>query len=62
MTAEGFAAAGLVLPIPAERFATMVIALVDGMSQLRRMDPDAVPAELIGDAIAYLGAGVLTPS
>jgi AcrR family transcriptional regulator len=60
MTAEGFADAGIELPVPAERFATMVIALVDGMAQLQRLDPDGVPSELLGEAIAYLGAGVLT--
>jgi AcrR family transcriptional regulator len=59
MTVEGFADAGLELPVPAERFATMVIALVDGMAQLQRLDPDGVPAELLGEAVGYLGAGVL---
>jgi AcrR family transcriptional regulator len=59
MTAEGFAQAGLGLPIPAARFATMLIALVEGLAHLQRLDPAGVPAELLGEAVAYLGAGVL---
>jgi AcrR family transcriptional regulator len=54
------ARAGFVLPIPAARFATMIMALVDGVGSLHRLDPDAAPADLLTDALTYLGQGVAT--
>ncbi len=49
--------ADFTLPIPADRFATMVIAVVDGLAMLHRLDPAAAPAELLGDTLRCLGEG-----
>ena len=46
------------LSIPPERFATMVIAVVDGLAALYRLDADLVPAELLAETITYLGQGL----
>jgi AcrR family transcriptional regulator len=59
MSVEGFARAGMELPMEPERFATMVIAVVNGLASMQRLDPAAVPPEMIGEAITYLGEGVL---
>jgi AcrR family transcriptional regulator len=52
------ARAGFDLPIPAERFATMIIALVDGLGGMYRVDPDAAPVDLLPEALTYLGEGL----
>ena len=52
------ARAGFQIPIPAERFATMIIALVDGLAGLHRLDPQIAPAEMLGEALTYLGEGL----
>jgi AcrR family transcriptional regulator len=46
------------IPIPAARFATMIIALVDGVGSLHRLDPEVAPAELLTEALVYLGEGL----
>jgi AcrR family transcriptional regulator len=46
------------IPVPAEALATVLNALVEGMVQRRRADPDAVPEELFGQALLWLIAGV----
>jgi AcrR family transcriptional regulator len=50
--------AGFEIPIPAARFATMIIALVDGIGTLHRLDPEAAPAKLLTEALMYLGEGL----
>ena len=50
--------AGFDIPIPAARFATMIIALVDGVGALHRLDPEAAPADLLTEALVYLGEGM----
>jgi len=54
------AQAGFVLSIPAARFATMIIAVVDGLAALHRLDPVAAPAELLPETLACLGEGLAT--
>jgi AcrR family transcriptional regulator len=58
------ARAGFDIPIPTARFATMIIALVDGVVGLHRLDPETAPVELLTDALIYLGEGLAahTPS
>jgi AcrR family transcriptional regulator len=56
------ARAGFELPIPTARFATMIIALVDGLSVLHRLDPEDTPVELLTDALIYLGEGAAARS
>jgi AcrR family transcriptional regulator len=46
------------IPIPAERFATMIIAFVDGLAGLHRLDPDTAPVELLAETLTYLGEGL----
>jgi AcrR family transcriptional regulator len=55
---EGCARAGFELPIPAARFATMSVALVDGLANLHRLDPDSAPADLVGESLLLLGEGL----
>jgi AcrR family transcriptional regulator len=52
------ARAGFEIPIPAERFATMIIAVTDGLAGLHRLDPQAAPAELLTETLMYLGEGL----
>jgi AcrR family transcriptional regulator len=52
--------AGFEIPIPAARFATMIIALVDGIGALHRLDPEAAPPDLLTEALVYLGEGMAT--
>lgn len=59
MSVQGFAGAGTELPIDPDRFAAMLIALLNGFASLQRLDPDTVPADALGEAITYLGEGVL---
>jgi len=37
--------------------ATIVLALFQGLAQLRRLHPEAVPPELFGQALLWLRAG-----
>jgi AcrR family transcriptional regulator len=46
------------VPVPVEALATVLNALVEGLVQRRRTDPDAVPDELFGQALQWLIAGV----
>ena len=48
------------LPIPAAHFATMIIAVVDGLAGLHRLDPETAPTELLADTLIYLGEGIAT--
>jgi AcrR family transcriptional regulator len=52
------ARAGFAIPIPAERFATMIIAVVDGLAGLHRLDPQVAPSEMLAEALTYLGEGL----
>ncbi len=52
--------AGLALPIPTDRFASLVMALATGLANQRNLDPAAVPAELYTNALTYLWDGVFT--
>jgi AcrR family transcriptional regulator len=52
------ARAGFQIPIPPERFATMIIALVDGLAGLHRLDPQIAPGEMLAEALTYLGEGM----
>jgi AcrR family transcriptional regulator len=44
--------------VPAEALATVLQALVNGIVQRRRTDPDAVPEELFGQALQWMLAGI----
>jgi AcrR family transcriptional regulator len=44
--------------VPFENMATVVLALFQGLVQLRRTDPDLVPAELYGTAISWMFTGL----
>lgn len=46
------------LEVPAEALAMILHALVNGVVQLRRTDPDAVPENLFGHALQWLLAGI----
>jgi AcrR family transcriptional regulator len=59
MVADGFSRAGEDVPGDPERFATMLVALVNGFAMLQRLDPESATAELFGDAVTYLGEGAL---
>jgi AcrR family transcriptional regulator len=52
------ARASFEIPIPAERFATMIIALVDGLAGMHRLDPQIAPPEMLAEALTYLGEGL----
>jgi AcrR family transcriptional regulator len=54
------ARAGFEIPIPPARFATMIIGLVDGIGSLHRLDPETAPADLLTEALLYLGEGLAT--
>jgi AcrR family transcriptional regulator len=43
--------------VPFDSMATVVLALFQGLVQLRRTDPESVPADLYGQAIHWLFAG-----
>jgi AcrR family transcriptional regulator len=43
---------------PFENVATVLLALFQGLVQLRRTDPALVPQELYGDAVRWLFAGI----
>ncbi len=59
MVREGFDRAGIDTPIDADRLALIIVALVNGLAALQRLDPDAVTPELLGESILYLGEGAL---
>lgn len=52
------AARGAPENVPFDRLATVVLALFQGLVQLRRTDPELVPRELYGQAISWLFTGV----
>ncbi|HUS61633.1 MAG TPA: hypothetical protein VMY34_05510, partial [Acidimicrobiales bacterium] len=49
---------GIELPIPAAHFAAIMLAIGDGLSAQRHLDPDAVPSDLFGAATIWLWNGV----
>ena len=51
-------AAGVRLAAPPAEVATIVVALVDGLTTARRLVPEAVPPERLTEAILYLWAGL----
>lgn len=55
--AEASAERGWALPMPAEKLALVMNALGSGMSQEQLIDPEAVPDELFGEAIALIWGG-----
>jgi AcrR family transcriptional regulator len=56
---DAAARTGVVLAIPADEFATMAIALVDGFAVHHRLDPDATPPTMLAAAVQYLWQGTL---
>ncbi|WP_405912175.1 TetR/AcrR family transcriptional regulator [Streptomyces sp. NBC_00963] len=44
--------------VPFDGVATVVMALFQGLVQLRRMDPELVPENLYGDAVHWLFSGI----
>jgi AcrR family transcriptional regulator len=44
--------------VPFDQMATVVLALFQGLVQLRRTDPDLVPTELYGTAVSWMFAGL----
>lgn len=57
-----FEAIGVRLTMPAERLATVVIALVDGLSIERLTEPDSVPDDLFGEVLLLIEAGMAAQS
>lgn len=53
---------GVSLTMSAERLATVVIALVDGLSSQQLIEPDAVPEALFGEVLALIEAGMASQS
>jgi AcrR family transcriptional regulator len=58
MLEEACAQLGVTLPIASIELARIIVALVDGCGMHRRLDPEAVPATALTDALQYLWAGV----
>lgn len=50
-----------VATLPIDQLAAMVIALGDGLGQARRMDHEAVPADLFGSGVLALAAAFSEP-
>jgi AcrR family transcriptional regulator len=56
---EGMREAGVLLPDDiAQRAGILLTAVSDGLALIKVMDPDAVPDDLFGDALAFLLASV----
>lgn len=53
---------GVPLSMPAEHLATVVIALVDGLSIEQLTEPDAVPDDLFGAVLSLIEAGMAARS
>jgi hypothetical protein len=49
---------GLELPIPPERLAVAIEALANGLAMQEMVDPADVPADLYGEVLGFLLAGV----
>jgi AcrR family transcriptional regulator len=49
---------GVTLPIPAERFAAMAMALIDGFTTHHQIDPEGAPLEALVQGMEYLWRGV----
>lgn len=52
------AGADIDLPIPAEHFAALVLALGSGLENQRHLDPTALPSDLFSQALFYLWQGL----
>jgi AcrR family transcriptional regulator len=50
---------GVSLVYPADRLATAIIALINGLAMDRIADPEAVPAELLGETLALIYDGLV---
>jgi AcrR family transcriptional regulator len=50
---------GVPLTVPAERLATAVIAMADGLAMDRVAEPDAVPPDLFGEMLSLLYDGLV---
>lgn len=50
--------AGITLAAPPEQVATIIVALVDGLTTARRLVPELVPPERLTDAMVYLWTGL----
>jgi AcrR family transcriptional regulator len=57
-----FEVLGVSLTMPAERLATVVISLVDGLSSQQLIEPDAVPETLFGEVLSLIEAGMASQS
>lgn len=57
-----FEVLGVSLTMPAERLATVVISLVDGLSSQQLIEPDAVPETLFGEMLSLIEAGMASQS
>jgi AcrR family transcriptional regulator len=57
-----FEALDVPLTMSAERLATVVIALVDGLSSERLTEPGAVPEDLFGEVLSLIEAGMASRS
>jgi hypothetical protein len=55
------AEAGVELPLPAERLAVGISALINGLAFERVIEPEAVTDELFGLLVSRLIIGLLTP-
>ncbi|MET7622503.1 hypothetical protein [Streptomyces sp. NPDC005408] len=53
---------GGALTVPAERMATLLLALFQGLVAQRRTDPDSVPDDMFPLAVRWMFAGVITPA
>ena len=56
--ASYYAAKGVPLAVPAEHIATVVIALVDGLSIQQLTEPAAVPEDLFGQTLSLIDDGL----
>jgi AcrR family transcriptional regulator len=50
---------GVPMAVPAERVATMILAVANGMAMDRLIDPEAVPADLFGEALSLFYDGLV---
>jgi AcrR family transcriptional regulator len=62
LIADGVRDFDLELEIPAEQLAIVIDALADGIARQKLADPDAVPDDLMGRALALLLAAVMRPA
>jgi AcrR family transcriptional regulator len=51
---------GITWPLPSDQIAAMLLAIGEGLALQRSLDPEAVPANLLGTAITAFWAGLIT--